>query len=174
MDFGRCRGFPARGTPDRAPAGPRLWQFNFGGKETPSGLVAGRWERNSTFDRFGKSSPGDRRRSTKRPAATTPRSMPGPRDAFRVRPSASRSARRDEGPTNLKRWRRRLGDAGARIGSREGLLRRQTWRFVNGANTATKRGPGNSSCRNAGHWLWRKAARRRIDSAAVQDFLAAH
>lgn len=70
---------------------PALWHFNFGGPDAER-LVAGR-ER-IYLDRFWNEFAATRRRSTKRPAATTPRSMPGPGRCIPPSPSSSRSTGR--------------------------------------------------------------------------------
>src|SRR5438445_1362699 len=117
---------------------PALWHFNFGGPDAER-LVAGR-ER-IYLDRFWNEFAGDRRRSTKRPAATTPRSTPGPARCIPRSPSSSRSARRTR-PTTSRRWRRSWRCRCSPSAPRRPSV--PTWRLSCATRRRTCR---NSSCR---------------------------
>jgi len=126
-------------------------------------LVAGR-ER-IYLDRFWNEFARDRRRSTKRPAATTRDLRQARRDAFRVRPvpriDRKDEARQPQGDGD------EAGDAGARHRAAKAF----------GANVAVVMRNAATNVQelvvpNAGHWLMEEAPAATI--AAVQDFLAAH
>jgi len=141
-----------RGT-DRAPAA--LWHFTSAARSDAWSPAASA----STSTASGTSSPATRRRSTKRPAATT-RDLRQPARCIPRRPNSSRSTRRTR-PTNLKAMETKLAMPVLAIGAEKAsapTCGRHAQRATNVQEVVVP---------NAGHWLMEKRPRRRSPHAGL-------